>query len=240
MMTAADPTRRFKLNFWMTVCAVPAMAVLIGLGTWQLDRLEWKQGLIAQRTAGIEAPPMPIAEIPTDWRSAEFRRIRLKGRFLHDREMLVVSKTFRGRPGYHVVTPLTLVDGAIVLINRGWIPLELKEAETRLQGQPAGVIALEGVLRGAGRPSPWTPDNDPAKGVWYYLDLAAMAGQAKLAGLRPYVIEAGPAANPGGYPVGGQTRTALTNNHLQYAITWYALAVALLAVYIAFHLKRRS
>ena len=240
MTTAAERGRRFRPNLWMTVCAVPALAILIGLGTWQLDRLEWKEGLIAQRTAGLAAAPIAISEVPDDWRAAEFRRIRIKGRFLHDREMLLVSKTQRGRPGYHVVTPLTLVDGATVLVNRGWVPLDLKAPRTRPQGQLAGVVALEGVLRGSGRPSPWTPDNDPAKGVWHYLDIAAMVQEAALGDVKPFVVEAGPAPIPGGYPVGGQTRTALTNNHLQYAITWYALAVALAAVYIAFHLKRRS
>lgn len=224
----------------MTVCAVPALAVLIGLGSWQLERLEWKEGLIAKRVAGLAAPAIAMSEVPADWRAAEFRRVRAKGRFLHGREMLLVSKTRRGRAGYHVVTPLELVDGATVLVNRGWVPLDLKASGTRPQGQPSGVVTLDAVLRAGGRPSPWTPDNDPAKGVWHYLDVPAMAKQAKLKDVKSFVVEAGPAPNPGGYPVGGQTRTALTNNHLQYAITWYALAVALLSVYIAFHLKRRS
>ena len=87
--------------------------------------------------------------------------------------------------------------------------------------------------RGADRPGWFTPANEPEKRIWYWYDMAALA-QATGLRLLPVVVEADATPNPGGLPQGGQTRTELPNNHLQYAITWYGLAAALVAVYVAF------
>ncbi len=236
IMARTDGARRFRPTFWPTVMAIPMLAVLLGLGSWQVQRLHWKEGLIAEREAGLAAPPLDIGEVGAA--VPEFRRVRASGVFLHDREFLLVARTYRGRAGSHVVTPLRLADGGIVLVDRGWVPYGYEDPRKRPAGQIAGRVVVSGILRAGGRDSPWIHDNDAVKGDWFYVDIAAMAAHARLSGARGFFIEAGSAANPGGLPVGGQTRFQLANDHLQYAVIWYALAAVLLAIYLVYHLRR--
>ena len=97
-----------------------------------------------------------------------------------------------------------------------------------------------GILRTGGKPNPWVPDNEPGKGIWFFTDPPAMAQAAGISGARPYVVEAGPTAALPAYPVGGQTFIAISNNHLQYALTWFGLAATLVAIYVLYHVRRRS
>jgi surfeit locus 1 family protein len=238
----AGPERRpIRLNFWMTVCAIPALMLLVGLGVWQLQRLEWKEGLIAERSARLSRPAIPISEVPADrWRDYELRRVRLTGRYLNERSLELVNRTHKGRPGVHVFTPLVLSDGSgTVLVDRGWAP----PASERRPGEmslPDAEVALDGVLRVGGRPGPWTPDNDPARKIWFYPDATAMAAALGLERVRPFIVEAGPAPAGNGYPIGGQAEFHLVNNHLQYALTWFGLAATLVAIYVLYHLRRRQ
>lgn len=214
------------------------LAVLVGLGTWQVQRLHWKEGVIALRAAGLAAAPLTVDAVPSDPAEVEFRRIRVSGTLLHDREMQLLARTYRRAAGVHVVTPLRLADGAIVLVDRGWVPRSRRDPASRTLGQVGGRVEITGILRTGGRTSPWIPDNDPQANTWHYIDVAAMAARSGLAPVKPFVIEAGPAANPGGLPIGGRTRFRLPNDHLQYAITWYALAAALMAIYVLYHRRQ--
>lgn len=231
--------RRFKPLLWPTIMAVPALALLLGLGTWQVQRHFWKQDLIETRTsrAAAEAVDAPGAEI--DIADFEFRRVRATGVFMHDREMYLGARSLHSNVGYHVVTPLRRADGAIVLVDRGWVPLDGKDPATRLAGQIPGDVALEGIVRAPGRKSSFTPDNRPDRNFWFYIDIPAMAEHAGLSNVLPYIIEAGAAENPGGMPIGGQTRLEIRNEHLQYVFIWYSLAIALVVIYILFHRRPR-
>jgi surfeit locus 1 family protein len=134
-----------------------------------------------------------------------------------------------------VVTPLALAGGGHVLVERGWVPQARTDPATRRDGQIAGPVEIVGILRAGGRPSGWTPDNQPEDGVWHYVDVAAMAARAGLADARDFVVVAGPAASPGGLPIGTRFAVEVANNHLQYAVTWYALAVVLAVIYLIYH-----
>ncbi len=238
----AGPERRpFRLNFWMTVCAVPALMLLVGLGIWQLQRLEWKEGLIAERTARLSQPAIPISQVPADgWKGFELRRVSVSGRFLHDRSLALVNRSHKGRPGIHVFTPLVLADGSgTVLVDRGWAPSE-KDRRPGELSLPAGEVTVSGVLRTGGRPGPWTPDNEPAKKIWFYPDAPAMGAALGLERVRPYIVEAGPIPAGSGYPIGGQVEVQMVNNHLQYALTWFGLAATLVAIYVLYHVRRRQ
>ncbi|NBP73229.1 MAG: SURF1 family protein [Alphaproteobacteria bacterium] len=113
----------FRLNFWMTVCAIPALMLLVGLGVWQLQRLEWKEAIIAERAERRAAAPIALAEVADEnWKDLEHRRVTLRGRFLHDREMLVWNKVRHGQTGFDLITPLRLENGGTVLVQRGWVP----------------------------------------------------------------------------------------------------------------------
>ncbi|OLP58799.1 cytochrome c oxidase assembly protein [Xaviernesmea oryzae] len=220
--------------------------VLVGLGTWQVQRLAWKEKLIAsiaerrtapaQDLAGIEA----LADAQGD---VDYRTVRVTGRFLNEHERHFFT-TWEGQPGFAVYTPLELPDGRLIFVNRGFVPYERKAAETRAQGQPVGEITVSGLARARldGKPSFILPDNDPAKNIYYWKDLEGMARDTGLAPERfvPFFIDADATANPGGLPVGGITLIDFPNNHLQYALTWYGLAAALLVVTSAFILRARK
>jgi surfeit locus 1 family protein len=235
----------FRPTFWPTLITVPALLVLLGLGTWQVERLHWKNGLIAERTARTTAAPIPlpaaVSELsPEALADLDYRHAAATGQFLHDREMYLAARTMRGAVGYQVVTPLRQADDSVVLVNRGWVPGDRKDPAERAEGQVAGTARVEGAIRAPARQHWLQPDNEPAKNVWFWNDLGAMAQHAGIAPERlvPVFLEAGAAPNPGGLPVGGQTRVNLPNDHLQYAITWYALAIGLAVIYVLYHMRR--
>ena len=165
----------------------------------------------------------------------EFRRVRLTGHFLNDKEMYLAARSLNGNVGYHVVTPFLGDDGTTTLVDRGWIPLDRKDPATRAQGEISGTVTIEGLIRSPGRKSWVVPDNEADKNFWFFVDIPAMAAHAGLSDLRDYFVEAGPEKNPGGYPIGGQSHIDLPNNHLSYAITWYSLALALVIIYLIYH-----
>lgn len=223
---------------WPTLITLPAVLGALALGTWQVQRLHWKNDLIAERQARRDAPP--LAGLPATFNAAEheFRKVRIEGRFLHAKELYLAARSERGNAGYHVITPLALEGGGTILVNRGWIPLERKSPETRQPGQVEGKTAVEGYLR-VPPPRGWfVPDNEPDRNFWFYVDVPAMARKMQLADAKPYILEAGPAETLGGYPRGGITRFELPNDHLQYAITWYAMAIIGTVIFVLYHRKR--
>lgn len=227
------PIRVFRLQRGATIAAGIAFLLLIALGVWQLERREWKEALIAEREAGSAAAAIAIPAAGADPTGLDFHRAQAAGSFDHARELLLAARSMNGNPGYHVVTPFQLVDGRTLLVDRGWIPLERKDPAARSEGQVMGRVELDGLIR-LPRDQHWLePDNEPAKAVWYWVDLPAMGAAAGVpeGALAPVYLEAGPASNPGGFPIGGQSRIALPNDHLQYAITWFALAAGLAGVW---------
>lgn len=234
-MTASKGERlRFRPTPRATAIALPALVTLLALGTWQLERLAWKTELIAHRQSQLAVPPMPLAAVPAGHPGAtaglEFRRVRARGVFLHEREIHLAA-TRRGKPGFRVITPLRRTGGATLLVDRGWVPAAAREPARRALGQVQGEVEVEGVVRGGGRPGWFTPDNDPAANYWFWRDLPAMAAAAGVEA-PAIVLEAGLAANPGGLPIGSEITADPPNNHLGYAVTWFSLAAALVTIYV--------
>jgi surfeit locus 1 family protein len=234
--------RRFRPGLAATLATLIAVTIMVGLGTWQVERLAWKNALIDRIESGLRAAPAPLparVENPADW---DFRRVSVTGQFLHDHELDLAARSMNGRIGYQIVTPLKRGDGTLVLVNRGWVPLEKRDPASRPEGLPAGTVTVEGVARVPAERGWMQPDNEPATNMWFWYDIPAMAAQAgEGAGeALPVVIEAGNAPNPGGFPIGGQTNVNIANNHLQYAFTWYSLAITLIVIYFVFHWRRGS
>lgn len=215
-----------------TIIAGLGIILLLALGTWQLFRLAEKNAINAFRAerAGTAAVPLP-ARID-DVAAWEFRRVRVTGTFDHAHELYLNARSQRGNTGYDVITPLRRAEGAPVLINRGWVPYARKDPATRQEGQIAGETTVEGILRTEPRRGWLMPTNSAERNEWFWFDLAAMRQAASVPDATPFYIEAGPAPNPGNFPIGGQTIIQLQNNHLQYALTWYALAIALGVIYV--------
>ena len=214
-----------------------ALAVLLSLGTWQVQRLHWKEGILQAIDQRMHAAPVSLAEVEARFASTgdvDYVPVTVTGTFVHAGERHFFS-TFEGASGFDVYTPLHLDDGRYLLVDRGFVPYEMKDAARRPQGQVAGRVTVTGLARNplTQKPSRMIPDNDSVKNVFYWKDRDAMAATAGLpAGYRlvPFLLDADAAPNPGGLPVGGVTLIDLPNNHLQYAVTWYGLAAALVGV----------
>lgn len=231
----ADDARRIP---WILLAAASvAFLVLVGLGTWQVQRLFWKEALLATIAERVSAPPAPLAEIEARAARGEdidYWPVELRGAFVNTGERHFFA-THDGQSGFYVYVPMRLADGRAVFVNRGFVPYEIKEQAKR----PGSTIEGETVVRGLtrnrlpGKPSMIVPDNDLAKNIFYWKDLDAMAKTAGLpAGMAvvPFFVDADATPNPGGLPVGGVTIVDLPNSHLQYAVTWYGLAAALVGV----------
>ncbi|SDE33378.1 surfeit locus 1 family protein [Agrobacterium pusense] len=213
-----------------------ALAILLGLGTWQVKRLYWKEALLADIEERRNAAPATVAEIEAIAKSGgdiEYRKVSLSGTFDHARERHFFA-THQGRTGYYIYTPLTLADRRVLFVNRGFVPFEMKDPAKRSEGQVTGEVTITGLARAplVAKPSSLLPDNDIAKNIFYWKDLAAMASSADIPPDRlvKLFVDADAAPNPGGWPQGRVTLIDLPNNHLQYAITWYGLAAALVIV----------
>lgn len=229
----------FRPALWPTAFTLPALLVLLALGTWQMQRLWWKTNLIQSMEDRVAAPAVDLPAGAIDVAEWEYRRVRVSGRFLHEREFHLLAVSPNGQHGYQIVTPLRRAGaGDAVLVNRGWVPSERKDPATRPLGQIAGEVTLAGIARKPWDQGLFVPDNDPARNLWFYGDAGAMRRAAALTGPDLF-IEAEAGVVPGGLPVGGQTRLNIPNRHLQYALMWYGFAVALAAIYVLWHRRER-
>jgi surfeit locus 1 family protein len=234
----APPAKVGSGIFSATVFAVCGIALLIGLGVWQLERKVWKENLIASITARTTQAPQalpPRAEWPkVSQQHDEFRRVTFAAEFVKGQDALVYSAGSALRPdvtgaGYWVFTPARLADGSLVVVDRGFVPFDRKDAASG--GLPQGPTSIVGVMRWPEKPGLFTPVAEPQNDVWYARDLAAMAGAKQWGPVAPFYIDQESPAPPGGWPKPGKVVVALPDNHLQYAITWFGLALGLAAVY---------
>jgi surfeit locus 1 family protein len=222
------PTPRLKLLAFGAFATI-GVAVLMGLGVWQLERRIWKLDLISRVEQRVHAAPVS-APGPSSWPHINatddaYRRVRVTGRFLGAPETLVRAVTERGG-GYWDIAPFRTSDGFTVLVNRGFMPTDRAEGEQRVT-QAAGETTLTGFLRVTEPGGAFLRHNDPADDRWYSRDVAAIAATRGIEEVAPYFIDADASADPAALPVGGLTVIAFPNNHLVYALTWFGLAVML-------------
>ncbi|QJE72116.1 SURF1 family protein [Aerophototrophica crusticola] len=246
-MTAPDTTlapRRFRPNPVAALFVLVGVAILAVLGTWQVQRLQWKSDLIRKIESRTDAPPVPLPAVVEDPESWDYRPVLVTGRFLHDKELYLGPRTLtppRGpkQAGFHVLTPFARDDGSgILLVDRGFVPNDRRDPGTRAEGQVQGTVTIQGIARVPQGRAWMQPENRPAENFWFAYDLPAMAAATGLPGFDPLVMQAGPAENPGGLPVGGQTLVQIKNDHLSYAITWYGLALTLAIFFIVASYRR--
>jgi surfeit locus 1 family protein len=247
-VAARAPASWPRLLLWPGLLILFGFAVLVGLGTWQVERLHWKLGLIAEVTTRTNLKPVPLPA-PADWKNLDlaqwdYRPVTLRGHFRHDLEVRVY--TYLGEPkgklggaGYWVMTPLVLDGGGTVIVNRGFVPLNRADPAARAAGQVPGEVTVTGLLRLPQDRNFFTPADEPAKHLFFTRDPKAIAADYHIAGAAPFTVDANAAPNPGGLPQGGETTVDFPNNHLQYAITWYGLAAILVGCTIVLAVKRR-
>jgi surfeit locus 1 family protein len=237
-MPAAAARTRWRSPMLAAILGILGLAILLGLGTWQVQRLHWKEGLLATIHTRINAQPETLAAVEKRFRDTgdvEYWPVTVQGHFLNDRERHFLA-TWQGASGFDVYTPLVLDDGRIIFVNRGFVPYDRKDPSTRKAGEVEGEVSISGLARNplSKKPSWFVPDDNVAENVFFWKDLKTMVASAGLSPARvlPFFVDAGSAPNPGGLPVGGVTIIDLPNNHLQYALTWYGLAATLAGVLV--------
>jgi surfeit locus 1 family protein len=249
-LNASGERRRSSHRSWLGLL-LPALVVfiiLIGLGTWQVQRKAWKEGLIAALTERLSAPPAALPPAG-DWAKLdpardEYSRVTFSAQFDNAAEALVYGTASAFRPdvtslGYWVFTPARLADGSTVMVNRGFIPDARKDPKTRAAGQIAGPVTIVGVMRWPDARHWFTPSDDPAHNLWLSRDPQSIAAAKGVGAVAPFYVEQESPVPPGGLPQPGKLVVALPDNHLQYAITWYGLAAALVGVFVVWAIKSR-
>jgi surfeit locus 1 family protein len=223
----------------LSVVTLIALAILIALGLWQLERRAQKHALIAETSHRMIAPAESIEGLLINDSQAAFRHATAQGTFENAQESYVFaprSDDTGVHLGYKVVTPLRLTASAVVLVDRGWVPEEKRNSATRLKGQIDGPVSLRGLLRPSVSPGLFTPDPSLVEHIWYVHDIEAMAAAY---GLKPATMLYLEASTP---VPGGPNPTAdvpeLPDNHLQYALTWFSLGLVLVIIYFVFHHSR--
>lgn len=227
---------RFKPYPGVTIASLTLFVILCGLGTWQLERLQWKLALIEMVNRNLAAPPLSLDQALAG--ETQYRRVTVTGRFDHAREAYVFTTSAGGEAVYHVLTPFVTGDGRVLMIDRGAVPESRRDPATRAAGNPQSETSVTGVWRRPDGPGAFTPAPDRVRRIWYARDLAAIAAADGIRLAAPVVIDADATPNPGGWPRGGQTVVEFRNQHLSYAVTWFGLAICLLGVWLAYHISK--
>ncbi|GGC96336.1 SURF1 family protein [Aquisalinus flavus] len=253
----------FRIKPVLTLVTIAGLGILIALGTWQLQRLEWKRDLIQSVETRLDQQPVAYG-IARDRQALgetmTYTPVAISGTYLHDHERHVFG-TYEGEPGWNVFTPLQVTaPGARnaprhIWVNRGFVPDRLKDPASRPDGLVAGFVTVTGLFRmpeePAGVAGMVSAPSNPEGNQWYVRDsrlfgdvpVVNEGGETTGTVLNEdadtgYYIDSSGAENPGSWPRGGTTRVTFTNRHLEYAWTWFGLAGALLAVYTMAALKR--
>ena len=225
--------------------ALAVVASLTALGVWQVRRLAWKESLVARVDARLRADPQP-APGPDRWAALsreadEYRRVIVQGRFDDDRAVLVRAGTALGT-GYWVLAPFRTTAGDWVLVNRGFVPPQMRAQIPHAGNAGDASPAIAGLLRFTEPRGGFLRRNDPAQGNWYSRDVDAIASAMQLHGrVAPYFIDqqAATPADRAAWPRPGLTVVQFPNNHLVYALTWFALAAGVAAAAVCLVLHER-
>ena len=232
-------------RFFAIALILGAFVTLLGLGTWQVQRLAWKEALIAEAEMRPTLPAVPLHTLLEDGSDdLAYRRADVTGRFFGEAVRVFTTLSdpvgpYEG-PGYWLMHPFEIAaTGQTVFANRGFIPFEMPPG-TSVRPAPAGTIRFEGLLRPDDVADWATPDPDYEDGILYRRDVDQLRQAADLTAALPITIDM-PASVMTGLPQAGETKFIFSNRHFEYALTWYALALAL-AVIVGFRLVqgRRS
>ncbi|MEN3793597.1 SURF1 family protein [Fulvimarina sp. MAC3] len=231
-----QPMSRTKFAIALSLCVI-GILILMGLGTWQVERLLWKESLIERIDARIDSDPVRLDAALAEFKETgdvDYQPVTLTGRFLEGGERYFFT-TFDGTTGWNVYAPFLTQDGKLVIVNRGFVPYEQRDPAMWPGERSEGVVTFQGIARNAPQEKPgyFVPENDPAKDTFFWRDLDAMAsGLALDAGvdLVPFFVDANRDPNFDGLPIGGQTIVTIPNNHLQYAFTWYGIGFVLIVM----------
>lgn len=236
--------------FVPSLATLIAFAILFALGTWQLQRKAWKEELIGTLTRRLTAAPVALPP-PAQWASLqqdsdEFTRVKFRAEYVPGKEAVVWATGSALRddvkgPGVFVFTPARLASGETMAVNRGFVADQKPTGATARPAAALGVVEIAGLLRWP-EPQAWelTAAYDKGAQLWFVRDHLAMAQESGWSQIAPFYIEREGQEPADGLPPPGPLKPNLPNNHLQYAVTWYGLAVVLLAVFGFWVRSRRN
>lgn len=223
-------SRSFEYSRSKTITTIVIVGILIGLGCWQLERREWKTALldtIATRQAAKPVTKIQLNTTSADYMALDYRRAELTGLVDDSKVIYLGPRTFNNMSGYHQLTPMFLQDGKVILLNEGFVPYDWVNTA---HPTSAHVQTLSGTLRLPALPGRFTPTNPPDGNKFYWPDLLAIGTRLGTPHLLPLIFELDRTGDS--FPVGGQTNLMLPNDHLNYALTWFALAIGMIGVYL--------
>ncbi len=232
-----------------SIVSAIVFVILCGLGFWQLERLYEKEALLQRIDQSLKADPVAMPG-EAEWSQLKpdeytYRKVFVSGHFEHEHEahifgFIVIDDKGTTSPGYFVLTPLALHNGGRVIVNRGFVPEVMKAQDQRKLGLIEGPMTIQGLMRVPERRGFFTPQDDLQKNIRFLRDPAVIASSFTLDRVAPFIIDADATAIPGRWPEGGHTVVSVPNNHLEYALTWFGLALVLIGVFTAFALKARK
>ena len=207
-----------------------AFCALITLGTWQILRLQQKEELIDRVTNNLKMLPLESLDnvkIPDD----EFRKVRIVGRFIHEKEIFL-AKGQKGHQGFHIIVPFVTEQGDHYLVNRGWVPQYKREHDRRPDTLGKEMQQIDAIIRGVASKNWLTLENNLEMNFWYWVDVPAIKQQINVDISDNYYLVLASDTESNKIPIPASYKPYFRNDHLQYAITWYSLAVILLLMFL--------
>ena len=225
----------FKPSVWLTIFAFPSFLILIILGSWQVQRLSWKSNLISNYNYNFQQAPITVKELFKDRKNNKYRRTVIYGEYDHANEIQIIGKTYEGNAGFHIITPFILENNEIIYINRGWVPKKYADKKTRKFSLLEDKVRVVGLVRLPQKKGYFVPENEPENGFWFTIIPEELNGHLNIIGEKEFYIDELNIDEKLKLPMPANGKVQVPNNHLQYAITWYSLALGLLIVYFAWH-----
>ena len=233
-----------KIPFWGTILTIISVIILCKLGFWQLDRLQWKTKMLnaikTEYARNAAQTPLSNADLAAD---IKFKRGYMIGEYDHEKEILIQSQTNKGMLGYHLLSPFYLFpenkneSKAVILVNRGWIPINREMPENGKIERPENTIKITGMLKKPPAYNMFVPENNPDQDIWYRIDLSQIAKSKEIKEFIPYIfhIETESQNEQSGntrYPVATAIKQRINNNHAQYALFWFSMSAVMIIIYI--------
>ena len=234
---AASLVQRFRPGWPLTILVAGALAVLVTLGTWQVQRLAWKLELIERIEAGLAAEPLPLPASEAAMRALDHRPVTVAGTLRYDLAFAKGSQQKGGIPGARYIVPLERPGGAPVLLDLGWVP---EPVAHRLGADPSpfeGQLTATLYLDHPAQKPPFVPANEPDARRWFWFDTAALRQWTGLEDLAAVTLVRSPDGIERTPPIADPPAMTLSNDHLGYALTWYGLALGLFVIYLIMGLR---
>ena len=219
-----------KKAFLFQIFVIFFITIFCALGTWQLYRLQWKVEIINEIKAGLNSSPIKYSNLV----KKNYQRVNIKGKFNFNEQIYLYSLNDKGKPGFDVITPFKTENNDNVLVNRGWISKELK-GKTIINTKNNSEQKIVGFLREIYKPNIFKPANDIENNVWFSINLKEIS---KVTGKRfdEFVIFLEDDQEK--IPLPKKVSIDVPNNHLKYAITWYAISISIIFYYLYFRRKK--